>query len=150
LTYREYYCGIKENISAMKLCFHYLLHVSDSIKNTGPCWATWQFPMERVCGMLLPLAKSRLHPYKNIINNVYLMELFNYLPYYQEIYQQIFLPKPPPKQYAQHLIYTNEYYFEEFYFPTKKHILLQNQLKKIKENLSTSYNIIDLNLNVSI
>ena len=65
----------------MKLCFHYLLHVADSIKNTGPCWATWQFPMERVCEMLLPLVKSRLHPYKNLINTVNLMELFNYLPY---------------------------------------------------------------------
>ena len=54
--YREYYCGIKERISTMKLCFHYLLHVADSIRNTGPCWATWQFPMERVCGMLLGFA----------------------------------------------------------------------------------------------
>lgn len=132
----------------MKLCFHYLLHVADSIRNTGPCWATWQFPMERICGMLLPMAKSRLHPYKNIINNVYLMELFNHLPYH-EIYQHIFLLKSSPKQYAQHLIYTDEYYFEEFYFPAKKHTLSQSQLKKIKENLSTSYNITDLNLNVS-
>ncbi|PKC54218.1 hypothetical protein RhiirA1_507582 [Rhizophagus irregularis] len=143
---KEYYGGIKENISAMKLCFHYLLHVTDSIRNTGPCWATWQFPMERICGMLIPLAKSRLHPYKNIINNVYLMELFNHLPYH-EIYQHVFLSKSSPKQYTQHLIYTDEYYFEEFYFPTKKHILSQIQLKKIKENLSTSYNITDLNLN---
>ncbi|GBC39132.2 transposase domain-containing protein [Rhizophagus irregularis DAOM 181602=DAOM 197198] len=144
---KEYYGGIKENISAIKLCFHYLLHVTDSIRNTGPCWATWQFPMERICGMLIPLAKSCLHPYKNIINNVYLMELFNHLPYH-EIYQHVFLSKSSPKQYAQHLIYTDEYYFEEFYFPTKKHILSQIQLKKIKENLSTSYNnITDLNLN---
>jgi hypothetical protein len=134
----------------MKLCFHYLLHVADSIKNTGPCWATWQFPMERVCGMLLPLAKSHLHPYKNIINTVTFMELFNHLPYQQKIYQQIFPPKPPPKQYAQHLIYSNEYYLEEFYFPSKKHTLLQNEFKKIKENLSTSYNMTEQNLNVCI
>src|SRR5436305_14923061 len=100
--YREYYCGIKERISTMKLCFHYLLHVADSIRNTGPCWATWQFPMERVCGMLLLLAKSRLHPYKNIINSLHLLELFNYLPYRQEIYKQIFSPHPP-KKYTQHL-----------------------------------------------
>jgi hypothetical protein len=60
----------------MKICFHYLLHIADSIQNTGPCWATWQYPMERVCGMLQPLAKSRLHPYKNLTNNVYLLELY--------------------------------------------------------------------------
>src|SRR3954453_9783852 len=100
----------------MKLCFHYLLHVADSIKSTGPCWATWQFPMERVCGMLLPLAKSRIHPYKNIINNVYLMELINYLPYQ---HQQILLPKLPSKNYAEHLVYSNEHFLEEFYFLQK-------------------------------
>lgn len=133
----------------MKLCFHYLLHVTDSIKNTGPCWATWQFPMERVCGMLLPLAKSRLHPYKNIINNVHHIELFNYLHYYQEIYQQIFLSKPLSKQYAHHLVYTNEDYLEEFHFPSKKHVLLESQLRKIRENISTSYNITGLSLDVS-
>jgi len=131
----------------MKLCFHYLLHVADSIKNTGPCWATWQFPMERVCGMLLPLAKSRIHPYKNIINNVYLMELINYLPYQ---YQQIFLPKLSPKKYAKHLVYSDEYYLEEFYFPTKNHVLSQSQLKKLKENLSTSYDIFGQSLDVCI
>src|SRR5687767_2632779 len=131
----------------MKLCFHYLLHVVDSIKNTGPCWATWQFPMERVCGMLLPLAKSRIHPYKNIINNVYLMELINYLPYR---HQQIFLPKLPSKKYAKHLVYSDENYQEEFYFPTKKHTLSQIQLKKIKENLSTSYDITGQSSNVCI
>jgi hypothetical protein len=144
--YREYYCSAKERISAMKLCFHYLLHVTDSIKNTGPCWATWQFPMERVCGMLLPLAKSRIHPYKNIINNVYLMELINYLSYR---YPQIFLLESP-KKYANHLTYSNESYLEEFYFPTKNYILSQSQLRKIKENLSTSYDMTGQNLNVCI
>ena len=130
----------------MKLYFHYLLHVADSIKNTDPCWATWQFPMERVCGMLLPLAKSRIHPYKNIINNVHLMKLINYLSYRYPT----FLPKLPSKKYANHLVYSNEYYQEEFYFPTEKHILSQSQLKKIKENLSTSYDMTDQSSNVCI
>src|SRR4051794_15743168 len=133
----------------MKLCFHYLLHVADSIKNTGSCWATWQFPMERVCGMLLPLAKSRIHPYKNIINTVHLLELFNYLPYRQDIYKQIFLSQPS-KQYAQHLIYFNEHYLEKFYFPTKNYILSYCELKKIKENLSTSYDMTGQSLDVCI
>src|ERR1051325_12143718 len=125
LIYREYYHNIKERISAMKLCFHYLLHVADSIRNTGPCWATWQFPMERVCGMLLPLARSRIHPYKNIINNIHLMELINYFPYR---YQQLSLPKISSNKYANHLVYSNEYYLEEFYFPTKNYILSQSEL----------------------
>ena len=96
--------------------------------------------------MLLPLAKSRIHPYKNIINNVYLMELINYLPYQ---YEQIFLPKLP-KKYAAHLVYSNEYFLEEFYFPTKNYILSQSQLKKIRENLSTSYDMTGQSLDVCI
>jgi len=134
----------------MKLCFHYLLHVADSIRNTGPCWATWQFPMERVCGMLLPLAKSHIHPYKNIINNVCLIELINYLPYRSYRYQQLFSPNISSNKYTKHLIYSNKDYLEKFYFPTKNHTLSQYQLKKIRENLSTSYDITGQNLDVYI
>ena len=77
------------------------------------------------------------------------MESFNYLCYHQEIYQQIFLSKPPLKQYAQHLVFTNEDYLEEFYFPSKKHVLLESQLRKIRENISTTYDITGLHLDVS-
>jgi len=66
------------------------------------------------------------------------MELINYLPYQ---HQQILLPKLPSKNYAEHLVYSNEHFLEEFYFPTKSYILSQSQLKKIKENLSTSYDM---------
>ena len=123
------------------------MYVADSIKNIGSCWITWQFSMKYFCDMLLLLAKSRIYPYKNIINNVYLMELINYLPYQ---YQQIFLPKLSLKKYAKHLVYSDEYYLEEFYFPTKNHVLSQSQLKKLKENLSTSYDIFGQSLDVCI
>lgn len=117
------------------MCFHYILHVADSIHNTGPCWATWQYPMERLCGILQPLVKSRLHPYKNLTNRVYLLELFNNLQYYQKIHEQIF-PPTPCKQYEEHLVYSNQDYEEEFYWPSKVHILDASELKKIKNHLS--------------
>src|SRR5690348_15342464 len=96
-----YYQFLTSRLGAMKICFHYLLHIADSIQNTGPCWATWQFPMECVCGMLQPLAKSRLHPYKNLTNNVYLLELFNNLHFYKKIHVQVF-PPLPHKEYKEH------------------------------------------------
>ncbi|CAG8845425.1 14992_t:CDS:2, partial [Gigaspora margarita] len=37
------------------ISYHYLLHIAASIRNIGPAWSTWQYPMERLCGMLLPL-----------------------------------------------------------------------------------------------
>ena len=117
------------------MCFHYILYVADSIHNTGPCWATWQYPMERLCGILQPLVKSRLHPYKNLTNHVYLLELFNNLQYYRRIHEQIF-PSIPSKQYEKHLVYSNQDYEEEFYWPSKVHILNTSELKKIKNHLS--------------
>ena len=121
----------------MKLCFYYILHVADSIYNTGSYWATWQFPMERLCGMLQPLTKSRIHPYKNLTNQVYLLELFNNVKFYQRIHEKIF-PPTPCKEYEKHLVYSNEDYEEEFYWPSKVHTLDNSELKKIKNHLSVA------------
>ena len=41
------------------ISFHYLLHVTESIEDFGLCRGYWQFPMERVCGMLIPLEFGR-------------------------------------------------------------------------------------------
>ena len=109
----------------MKLCFHYILHISESIRNTGPCWSTWQFPMERVCGMLLPLARSQLHPYKNIINNLHIWELLNHLQYYQSIYMNIF-PSQSPKQYARNIVFSNQMRMKSFIFH-QRNMNLTNQ-----------------------
>ena len=64
--FREYIHRDSERLSAALMSFHYVLHIADSIRNTGPAWATWQFPMERLCGMLLPLVRSRQHLYVNL------------------------------------------------------------------------------------
>jgi hypothetical protein len=93
--------------------------------------------MERTCGMLQPLAKSRLHPYKNLTNNIYLLELFNNLCYYRKIYEQIF-PPISYKDYKEHLVYTNEDYNEEFQWPSKKYTLTFQEVKKIKDHLSAT------------
>ena len=112
----------------MKVCFHFILHIADSIQNTGPCWSTWQFPMERTCGMLQPFAKLKLHPYKNLANHVYLLELFNNLYYYRKIYDQIF-PSISCKEYKEHLVYINQDYKEEFLWPSKNIRLIYQKLK---------------------
>ncbi|KAI8831730.1 hypothetical protein BC829DRAFT_366105, partial [Chytridium lagenaria] len=43
-----------------------LLHVADCIRMIGPMWAYWQYPTERVCGLLLPLIKSKVFAYENV------------------------------------------------------------------------------------
>ena len=77
LLFRLYYKKKYERLPAMLISFHYILHIFDSIIDCGPCWNSWQYPIERLCGMLLPLMHSKLYPYKNLANNVILAEKFN-------------------------------------------------------------------------
>ncbi|KAG1790483.1 uncharacterized protein HD556DRAFT_1192531, partial [Suillus plorans] len=44
------------------ITIHALLHIADSIEETGPVWTSWAFPMERFCGRLQPIIKSKRHP----------------------------------------------------------------------------------------
>ncbi|CAG8663510.1 23064_t:CDS:1, partial [Gigaspora rosea] len=52
--------------------------------------ATWQYPIERMCGMLLPLEHSRQHPYTNLRNQITTWIHFSHLQYKVEIKQKLF------------------------------------------------------------
>jgi hypothetical protein len=126
------------------ISFHYLLHVTKSIEDFGPCREYWQFLMERMCGMLIPLVKSQLHPYANLWNNFILNERFNHLKYKTKFYEQIF-PYEEKKEWPPHIVFTSSLYEEyELYSPSKKYILTQGELKKLKETYSAIH---DLNIN---
>src|SRR6266498_1426582 len=99
--YRDYANIDEEDRSNIFLIlFHYLLHVAESIEDFGPCRGYWQFPMERVCGMLIPLVKSQKHLYASLWNNILLNERFNHLKYKTEFYDQIFFQKKLKETYA--------------------------------------------------
>jgi hypothetical protein len=136
------------------MSFHYLLHVTDSIKNCGPCWTSWQYPMERMCGMLLPLVHSKLHPYVNLGNNIMLIEKINYLSY---IAPEIFIKNDSKNIWPLHKVFGLENYDEELYFPSVIYNLnKKNELQRLicfysaileipKENIasvSKNYNLL--------
>lgn len=127
------------------ISFHYLLHVAESIKDFGPCRGYWQFPMERMCGMLIPLVKSQIHPYANLWNNLVLNERFNLLKYKTEFYKHIF-PQEEEKTWPSHRVFTSSFYNQEyeFYSPSKTYVLTSAELKKLKEAYSA---IFDSNVN---
>ena len=50
------------------LTIHALLHIAPSIRATGPVWASWEFPIERFCGLLIPAVKNRRFPYASLSN----------------------------------------------------------------------------------
>ncbi|KAG1906659.1 uncharacterized protein F5891DRAFT_941884 [Suillus fuscotomentosus] len=57
-----YYQHNPECLSACPITIHALLHIADSIEETGPVWTSWAFPMERFCGQMQPAIMSRRHP----------------------------------------------------------------------------------------
>ncbi|KAF9034253.1 hypothetical protein BJ165DRAFT_1512670 [Panaeolus papilionaceus] len=61
-----YYENDPDRLSACPLTVHALLHIADSIRENGPVWVSWAFPMERHCGILLRAIRSRRHPYVSL------------------------------------------------------------------------------------
>jgi len=87
---KEYYQREIARLLATLISFHYLLHIAKSIRNTRPSWATWQYPMERLCGMLIPLVHSRQYPYINLTNQIIIWNQFSHLQYFPDISEKIF------------------------------------------------------------
>jgi len=96
--------------------------------------------MERMCGMLIPLVKSQIHPYANLWNNIILNERFNHLKF-KELYKEIF-PDKEEKIWASHRVFSSILYDEyEFYSPSKKYVLTSAELKKLKDIYAAIYDI---------
>src|SRR6266498_406743 len=145
--YRDYANVDEEDRSNIFLIsFHYLLHVTKSIEDFDPYRGYWQFPMKRVCSMLIPLVKSQKHPYASLWNNILLNERFNHLKYKTEFYDQIF-PQNEKKEWSSHQVFSSSLYDDEyeFYSPLKKYVLSSAELKKLKEIYAA---IFDININV--
>ena len=46
--------------------------------------------MERLCGMLLPLVRSRQYPYTNLTNQITVWNQFSHLQYFPDINERVF------------------------------------------------------------
>ncbi|KAH6880950.1 hypothetical protein BKA70DRAFT_1391158 [Coprinopsis sp. MPI-PUGE-AT-0042] len=60
---RLYYQHNPARTSACPVTIHALLHIAESIRQMGPVWCYWAFPMERYCGKLQRIIRSRRFPY---------------------------------------------------------------------------------------
>jgi hypothetical protein len=131
----------------MLISFHYLLHISECIEDCGPCWCFWQYPMERLCGILLPLVHSRLHPYKNLTNNILLSERFNHLIFvYPSLSER--LNETSIKTYSENKVFSLNTQIEEFYWPKKDCNLTSFEFRQLKLFYFTVYKSSKNSLNV--
>jgi hypothetical protein len=69
-VHSDYYCYKSDRLHFCLSVFHYLLHVPESILSCGPVSGFWQYPMERYCGLLLLLVKSKRMPHQNLVRNM--------------------------------------------------------------------------------
>ena len=93
-----YYCGKEGNLPNCHINIHYLLHLGQYIKDCGPACYWWQFVMERYCGIIKPLARSKSQLNASLSNAIILREhLYNlrFISYeinIRQIQQPIVLP----------------------------------------------------------
>ncbi|KAJ3525650.1 hypothetical protein NMY22_g10485 [Coprinellus aureogranulatus] len=105
---RLYYQYKDERISACPLTIHALLHIADGIEFMGPVWVYWAFGMERYCGKLARMIKSRRFPFANLDNQVLTQSQLQCIASHHNIHQEIAL-RPPPESDAGTIIVGPEY-----------------------------------------
>ena len=85
--------------------------------------------MERICGILQPLIKSKIKPYSNLANTLTLLQQFYMLPFFsisKDIFKEI-----PPKQWSKERVFNTEGYEEEFYSPSMEYSLPIQEYKHL-------------------
>ena len=86
--------------------------------------------MERVCGILQPLIKSRLNPYSNLSNTFTLLQQFYLLPFFS-ISKSIFKEKLTKQWNSKKVFGDIEEYEEEFYWPSIQYSLSGQEYKHL-------------------
>jgi Domain of unknown function (DUF4218) len=76
---RLYYRGEPRRLSVCSVNIHYLVHLVAHIRDCGPLRYCWQFPMERYCGIIKPMARSKSQLNTSLANGVLTRELFNHI-----------------------------------------------------------------------
>ncbi|CAG8561309.1 19284_t:CDS:10, partial [Gigaspora rosea] len=89
----------------------------------GPCWTFWQFPMERLCGILQTLVQSRIFPYDNLANNILILDQFNHLYFISSLREQVF-PQEISPIYSNNQVFALPNSSEEFWFPSCQYKLV--------------------------
>ncbi|CAG8857528.1 41820_t:CDS:1, partial [Gigaspora margarita] len=127
-------------LPAALISYHYLLHIATSICNTGPAWATWQYPMERLCGMLLPLVRSRQHPYINLQNQITMWNQFSLLQYKSEINKNLFTSLEKSSNHSETRIFIIEGVEEKLFSLSLSYCMNKTETQRLKVYYATALN----------
>ncbi|KAL1916147.1 uncharacterized protein VTP21DRAFT_6151 [Calcarisporiella thermophila] len=129
----EYADAITDIIPEHRVAFHTILHIAESIREFGPPWVFWQFPMERYCRMLKAHVRSRSNPYNSLITQINLLEKLNHIPFIPSV--SAFQLGPGVEEQMLRL----DRYQEQLYWPRKSISLGDLELRRLKEYYMTVY-----------
>lgn len=130
MSFRDYYQFQDANLPCCLSVFHSLLHIPQSIRECGPPPCYWQFPMERFCGVLLPKVKSKRLPYKNLVNNLHTMRLFQIFPHLKN-YGDTFKTTTPGIQRDNSVIGPNNRIFQLLGRKTRQGVLAESGISEV-------------------
>lgn len=84
-----YFHGDPQRMPICTVNNHYLLHLPLYVRQCGPARYWWQFPEERYCGVIKPLARSKSHMDGSLTNAVILLEHLHHLRFTRPIVPQL-------------------------------------------------------------
>jgi hypothetical protein len=73
-----YYQNDRQRLKLCTVNLHYLVHLRQHILDTGPACYWWQFPMERMCGVIVPMVRSKSHLSQSLMNALIITEHLNH------------------------------------------------------------------------
>ena len=85
-----YYYQEPSHLPVCSVNIHCLLHLASHIQDCGPARYWWQFPMERYCRIIKPLAQSKSQLSASLVNRVIINKHLHHIQFTQE-------PEPQPQ-----------------------------------------------------
>lgn len=80
-----YYRGESRRLPVCSVNVHYLLHLPSNVRDCGPSCYSSQFTMERYCGIVKPMARSKSQLNTSLTNGVINTEHFHHVRFTREI-----------------------------------------------------------------
>ena len=98
--------------------------------------------MERLCGMLLPLVRSKQHPYVNLQNQITMWTRLSHLQYKAEINQKLFGTNLEKTQnFSENRAFTTNGAEEELHSPSFSYSMDRTEMQRLKAYYITALDI---------
>ena len=94
-----YYRNEPARLPVCTINIHSILHFADWITDCGPACYFWQFPMERFCGIIKPMARSKSKLDTSVANGVVVVEHLNHLRFVHFYFANLGIPEPEDISY---------------------------------------------------